>query len=157
MIINEAGWVTFGFIIFCILAWRYGAKPFVEVLEARANEVKEKLSEAETLRNEAKEVLNNYKILQQEAEEEAKNIILRAEENAKHLQKSAEENTKKLILRQEEQIKQKIKAAEKQALIDVKNIVVDLSIAATQECLTNEIDQKKSNDLILESSKNLTN
>ena len=50
----------------------------------------------------------------------------------------------------------KNKAAEKQALIDVKNIVVDLSIAASQECLTNEIDQKKSNDLILESSKNLT-
>ena len=129
MVINEAGWVAFGFVIFCIIAWRYGAKPFVDVLESRANEVKEKLAEAETLRNEAKEV---------------------------HLQKSAEENTKKLILRQEEQIKQKIKAAEKQALIDVKNIVVDLSIAASQECLTNEIDQKKSNDLILGSSKNLT-
>ena len=86
MVINEAGWVAFGFIIFCIIAWRYGAKPFVEVLESRANEVKEKLAEAETLRNEAKEVLNNYKILQQEAAVEAKNIILRAEENAKHLQ-----------------------------------------------------------------------
>ena len=54
MLINEAGWVAFGFIIFCIIAWRYGAKPFVDVLEARANEVKEKLSEAENLRNEAK-------------------------------------------------------------------------------------------------------
>ena len=44
MVINEAGWVAFGFIIFCIIAWRYGAKPFVDVLESRANEVKEKLS-----------------------------------------------------------------------------------------------------------------
>ena len=44
MLINEAGWVAFGFIIFCIIAWRYGAKPFVDVLEARANEVKEKLN-----------------------------------------------------------------------------------------------------------------
>ena len=34
MLINEAGWVAFGFIIFCIIAWRYGAKPFVDVLEA---------------------------------------------------------------------------------------------------------------------------
>ena len=136
-----------GFIIFCIIAWRYGAKPFVDVLESRANEVKEKLAEAETLRNEAKEVLNNYKILQQEAAVEAKNIILRAEENAKHLQKSAEENTKKLILRQEEQIKQKIKAAEKQALIDVKNIVVDLSISASEKCLNKEMNEKKSNDI----------
>ena len=107
----------------------------------------------EKLRQEAKEVLNNYKILQQEAEEEAKNIILRAKENAKHLQKSAEENTKKLILRQEEQIKQKIKAAEKQALIDVKNIVVDLSISASEKCLNKEMNEKKSNDMILQSSK----
>ena len=156
MAIDEAGWVAFGFVVFCIIAWRYGAKPFVNILQSRADEVQNKLEEAEKLRLEAKEVLNNYKILQQEAEEEAKNIILRAKENAKHLQKSAEENTNKFILRQEDQIKQKIKAAEKQALIDVKNIVVDLSIAASQECLTNEIDQKKSNDLILESSKNLT-
>ena len=153
MVINEAGWVAFGFIIFCIIAWRYGAKPFVEVLEARANEVKEKLAEAETLRNEAKEVLNNYKILQQEAAVEAKHIILRAEENAKHLQKSAEENTNKFILRQEDQIKQKIKAAEKQALIDVKNIVVDLSISASGKCLNKEMNEKKSNDMILQSSK----
>ena len=81
MLINEAGWVAFGFIIFCIIAWRYGAKPFVDVLEARANEVRERLSEAENLRKEAKEVLDNYKILQSEAKNEAENIILRAKEN----------------------------------------------------------------------------
>ena len=122
-------------------------------LQSRADEVQKKLEEAEKLRLEAKEVLNNYKILQQEAEEEAKNIILRAKENAKHLQKSAEENTNKFILRQEDQIKQKIKAAEKQALIDVKNIVVDLSILASEKCLNKEMNEKKSNDMILQSSK----
>jgi len=153
MAIDEAGWVTFGFVVFCIIAWRYGAKPFLNILQSRADEVQKKLEEAEKLRLEAKEVLNNYKILQQEAEEEAKNIILRAKENAKHLQKSAEENTNKLILRQEEQIKQKIKAAEKQALIDVKNIVVDLSISASEKCLNKEMNEKKSNDIILQSSK----
>tara|TARA_B100001996_G_scaffold364274_1_gene333163 strand:+ start:1259 stop:1741 length:483 start_codon:yes stop_codon:yes gene_type:complete len=155
MAIDEAGWVAFGFIVFCAIAWKYGAKPFVNVLQARADEVQKKLEEAEALRQEAKEVLNNYKILQQEAEEEAKNIILRAQENAKNLQKSAEENTNKFILRQEDQIKQKIKAAEKQAIIDVKNIVVDLSISASEKCLNKEINEKRSNDMILESSKSL--
>ena len=155
MAIDEAGWVAFGFIVFCAIAWRYGAKPFVNVLQARADEVQKKLEEAEALRQEAKEVLNNYKILQQEAEEEAKNIILRAQENARNLQKSAEENTNKFILRQEDQIKQKIKAAEKQAIIDVKNIVVDLSISASEKCLNKEINEKRSNDMILESSKSL--
>ena len=125
----------------------------MNILQSRADEVQKKLEEAEKLRLEAKEVLNNYKILQQEAEEEAKNIILRAKENAKHLQKSAEENTNKFILRQEDQIKQKIKAAEKQALIDVKNIVVDLSISASEKCLNKEMNEKKSNDMILQSSK----
>ena len=155
MAIDEAGWVAFGFIVFCAIAWKYGAKPFVNVLQARADEVQKKLEEAEALRQEAKEVLNNYKILQQEAEEEAKNIILRAQENAKNLQKSVEENTNKFILRQEDQIKQKIKAAEKQAIIDVKNIVVDLSISASEKCLNKEINEKRSNDMILESSKSL--
>ena len=123
----------------------------MDVLEARANEVKEKLSEAENLRNEAKEVLDNFKVLQKEAENEAENIILRAKENAKQLQITAEENSKKFISRQEEQIKQKIKAAEKQALLDVKNLVVDLSVESTKEYLIKEIDEKHSNKLVLDS------
>ena len=123
--------------------------------ERKINEVKEKLSEAENLRNEAKEVLDNFKVLQKEAENEAENIILRAKENAKQLQITAEENSKKFISRQEEQIKQKIKAAEKQALLDVKNLVVDLSVEATKEYLIKEIDEKHSNKLVLDSSKTL--
>ena len=107
------------------------------------------------MRKEAKEVLDNYKILQKEAENEAENIILRAKENAKQLQITAEENSKKFISRQEEQIKQKIKAAEKQALLDVKNLVVDLSVEATKEYLIKEIDEKHSNKLVLDSSKTL--
>ena len=105
--------------------------------------------------NEAKEVLDNFKVLQKEAENEAENIILRARENAKQLQITAEENSKKFISRQEEQIKQKIKAAEKQALLDVKNLVVDLSVEATKEYLIKEIDEKHSNKLVLDSSKTL--
>ena len=109
MLINEAGWVAFGFIIFCIIAWRYGAKPFVDVLEARANEVKEKLSEAENLRNEAKEVLDNFKVLQKEAEKEAENIILRAKENAKQLQITAEETLKNLFPVRKNKLNKKLK------------------------------------------------
>ena len=90
-----------------------------------------------------------------EAEKEAENIILRAKENAKQLQITAVENSKKFISRQEEQIKQKIKAAEKQALLDVKNLVVDLSVEATKEYLIKEIDEKHSNKLVLDSSKTL--
>ena len=70
------------------------------------------------------------------------NIILRAKENAKQLQITAEENSKKFISRQEEQIKQKIKAAEKQALLDVKNLVVDLSVEATKEYLKQQEENK---------------
>ena len=155
MFINEAGWVAIGFVVFCLIAWRYGAKPFVEVLDNRAKQVQAKLEEAEQLRQEAKEVLNNYKLLQEEAKQEAKNILKRAEEHAKQLQINAEENTKMLILRQEKQAKQKINAAEKQALVDVKNLVIDLSVKASEETIKNEIDEKKSSSLILDSSKNL--
>ena len=155
MFINEAGWVAIGFVVFCLIAWRYGAKPFVEVLDNRAKQVQAKLEEAEKLRQEAKKVLNNYKIQQEEAEQEAINIVARAEEHAKQLQINAEQNTKKLISRQEEQAKQKINAAEKQALVDVKNLVIDLSIKASEETLKNEMDEKKSSSLILDSSKNL--
>jgi F-type H+-transporting ATPase subunit b len=109
MLINEAGWVAFGFIIFCIIAWRYGAKPFVDVLEARANEVKEKLSEAENLRNEAKEVLDNFKVLQKEAENEAENIILRAKEMLNSFKLQLRKTLKNLFLVRKNKLNKKLK------------------------------------------------
>ena len=62
---------------------------------------------------------------------------------------------KNLFLVRKNKLNKKIKAAEKQALLDVKNLVVDLSVEATKEYLIKEIDEKHSNKLVLDSSKTL--
>ena len=155
MYINEAGWVAIGFCIFCIIAWRYGAKPFADLLDNRGKEIKGKLEEAEALRMEAKEVLQKYKILHEQAEIDSKNIIKKAEENAKLFQIQAEQNAKNQLKRQEAQTKQKIINAEKKAIFEIRNLTVDLAISASETILSNELDEKKSENLVQQSIKNI--
>jgi F-type H+-transporting ATPase subunit b len=155
MHINEAGWVAIGFVVFCILAWRFGAKPFVELLEKRGQEVKDKLDEAESLRIEAKEILQKYKKLHEQAEIDAKNIVKRANDNAKLLQKDAEEAAKKSLKRQENQTKEKIIAAEKKATLEIKNLTVDLALKASEILLKDEMNNKLATKLIIDSTKKI--
>ena len=57
--------------------------------------------------------------------------------------------------RQEAQTKQKIINAEKKAIFEIRNLTVDLAISASETILSNELDVKKSENLIKQSIKNI--
>ena len=155
MLINEAGWVAIGFLIFCLIAWRYGLKPFSEMLNDRAQKIKEKLEEAEKLRLEAKEVLLKYKNLHLEAEKDVKKIIDRAKENAKALQLNSQKIAEKNLKRQEEQAIAKINSAENQAIKEINDLTADLSIEASRKILSSNIDNTLDSKSIKQSIKNI--
>ena len=155
MLINEAGWVAIGFLIFCLIAWRYGLKPFSEMLNDRAQKIKEKLEEAEKLRLEAKEVLLKYKNLHIEAEKDVKKIIDRAKENAKILHLNSQKIAEKNLQRQEEQAIAKINSAENQAIKEIKDLTTDIAIDASEKILSLKIDSATDSKLIKQSIKNM--
>ena len=155
MLINEAGWVAIGFVIFCLIAWKYGLKPFSEMLDERAQKIKEKLEEAEKLRSEAKAVLLKYKNLHLEAEKDVKKIIDRAKENAKALQLNSQKIAEKNLKRQEEQAIAKINSAENQAIKEINDLTADLSIEASRKILSSNIDNTSDSKSIKQSIKNI--
>ena len=155
MLINEAGWVAIGFVIFCLIAWKYGLKPFSEMLDERAQKIKEKLEEAEKLRSEAKAVLLKYKNLHLEAEKDVKKIIDRAKENAKALQLNSQKTAEKNLKRQEAQAIAKINSAENQAIKEINDLTADLSIEASRKILSSNIDNTLDSKSIKQSIKNI--
>ena len=155
MFINEAGWVAIGFFVFIFFAWRYGAKPISDILDQRGNQIKEKLQEAKNLRNEANDLLNKYKKLRLDAEKEAIELINKAENTVKQMTLHAEKMAKETIQQKEEQVINKIKGAEAQALIDIKNLTIELAIKSSEDILASKISDQSAKNILEDSLKKI--
>ena len=97
---DEGAWVALGFAIFVILVWKKAGAALREMLDARANKIRNELEQAEALRKEAKAQLDSFKSLKKEAEEEAKAIIANANSAAKRLQVDRLQNREMLTPKQ---------------------------------------------------------
>ena len=53
MYFDESAWVALGFVIFIAIIWRKVGSALANLLDSRAQKIRDELSEAENLRNEA--------------------------------------------------------------------------------------------------------
>ena len=64
MYFDESAWVALGFIVFIAIIWRKAGSALANLLDNRAQKIRDELSEAENLRNEAEAELKKFKALQ---------------------------------------------------------------------------------------------
>ena len=128
-------WVALAFVIFvALIAWK--AWPgMMKGLDARAAKIKAELDEAERLRDEAQKLLADYQRKQKEALAEAEAMIRQAEEEAKRMRAKAEAELDASIKRREKQALDRIAQAEAAAAAEVRNLAVDVAVAAAAKVL----------------------
>ena len=137
MTIDATFWVAVSFFIFLgILVYLKVPQKINNSLTDKINEMKKELNDGERLKFEAKNLLSNY-------EKETQNIINLAKKN---LEKNILEKTKKfhqLIENKKKNTEQKIIQAKENALKDIKNISIKISIEAVEHLIKNSIDENK--------------
>ena len=152
MTIDATFWVAVSFFIFLgILVYLKVPQKINNSLTDKINEMKKELNEAERLKFEAKNLLSNYENKIDKSKKETQNIINLAKKN---LEKNILEKTKKfhqLIENKKKNTEQKIIQAKENALKDIKNISVKVSIEAVEHLIKNSIDKKKLDKIYLES------
>ena len=115
------------------------------------------MEEAEKLKEEAKKLFADYEYKIDKSQKESKEIINAAK---KESEKAILETTKKFhqtIEERKKSIEQKIVQMKENALKDIKNISVKISIEAVENLIKNSIDKKKLENLYaksLEQAKN---
>lgn len=149
-------WVTISFIVFAFIAFKLGRKSVVGGLDARIEEVKGEIENAERLRVEAQELLAQYQRKQRDAEKEAKEMIDHAKEQAKQLRKTAETDLAELMDRRETQLSERMRRLEENAVAEIQNHAADLAVAATTEMIVQTLDEKTNAALNEESIKSLS-
>ena len=144
MIIDATFWVAVSFFIF------FGGLIYLKVpqkinasLLNQINQIKSELHEAEKLKVEAKNLLSNYEDKIDKSKKEVQTIINLAKQNS---EKNILEKTKKfheIIENKKKAASQKINMMKDNALKDIKNTSIKISMEAVKHLVKNSIDKSK--------------
>ena len=152
MTIDATFWVAISFFIFFgVLVYLKVPQKINNLLTDEINEMKKELNEAERLKFEAKNLLSNYENKIDKSKKETREIINLA---IKDSEKNILEKTKKfhqLIENKKKNTEQKIIQMKENALKEIKNISVKISMEAVEHLIKNSIDKNKIAKLYIKS------
>lgn len=141
-------WVLVSFVIFVALVGRRVWAMLTGLLDSRAERIRQELDEAQRLREDAQSTLATYQRKQRDALKDAEEIVSRAREEAERLRKQAEADLEASLKRREQQAMDRIAQAEATALAEVRNLTVDLAVAASRRLLTEGMDEARQQALV---------
>ncbi len=152
MTIDATFWVAVSFFIFFgVLIYLKVPQKISNSLTDQINEMKKELDEAEKLKIEAKNLLSNYENKIDKSKKETREITNLAKKDS---EKTILEITKKfhqIIENKKKNAEQKIVQMKENALKDIKNISVKISMEAVEHLIKNSIDKSKLEKLYIKS------
>ena len=152
MTIDATFWVAISFFIFLgVLIYLKVPHRINSSLNDQINEMKKELDEAEKLKVEAKNLLSDYENKIDKSIKETKQIINLAKKNS---EKTILEKTKKfhqIMEVRKKNAEQKINQMKENALKDIKNISIKISMETVEHLIKNSIDKKKIEKFYLKS------
>jgi len=142
-------WVTIGLLLFfAILFFAKVPGMIWTQLGDKGAAIRAELDEAVKIRLEAQELLNSIKAQKTDAEQRAKDMIKKAEEDAKLLTAQAEAKLEDNLKRRREQAEQKINQAALQAEAEVKSAAADMAVSVAEKILLAEAMVAKTDNRI---------
>ena len=148
MIIDATFWVAVSFFIFLgVLIYFRIPQKITNNLSDSINKIKTEVDDAESLKDESKVILSDYEKKISNAKNEVKEMIDAAtEEDDRTVLKTNEEFHIQMENRKKN-TEDRIKQMKNQALKDIKNASVNISIQAVEVLLKNSLDKNKLNKI----------
>ena len=152
MIIDATFWVAVSFFIFV------GGLIYLKVpqkvnnsLTDQINNIKKDIGEAEKLKVEAKNLLSDYENKIDKSKKETQEIINQAKQDSEKNILEKTKNFHQLMDERKKSTEQKIIQMKENALKEIKNISIKISIQAVETLIKNSIDKNKLDNLYLKS------
>ena len=144
MMIDATFWVAVSFFIFFgILIYLKIPQKINSSLTDQINEIKKELGEAEKLKIEAKTLLSDYENKIDKSKKETKEIINLAKEDSEKIILEKMEKFHQIMENKKKNAEQKIVQMKENALKDIKNISVKVSMEAVEHLIKKSIDKNK--------------
>ena len=144
MIIDATFWVAISFFIFFgVLIYLKVPQKINNSLNDQISEIKKELDEAEKLKVEAKNLLSDYEDKIDKSKKEVQEIINLAKKDSEKTILERTEKFHQTMESKKKNVEQKIAQMRKNALRDIKNISVKISVEAVEHLIKNSIDKNK--------------
>ena len=144
MIINATFWVAVSFLIFIGgLIYLKVPQKINDSLNIQINQIKKELDEAEKLKVEAKNLLSDYESKIDKSKQETLSMIKLAKKDS---EKTILEKTQKfhqIMEDRKKSVEQKISQMKADALKDIRNTSIKISVNAVEHLIKNSIDKNK--------------
>ncbi|WP_029013834.1 F0F1 ATP synthase subunit B [Niveispirillum irakense] len=141
-------WFGVSFVIFVLLVAKMAGKSIVGMLDDRGRRIAAELEAAQKLREDAQAALAQFQRKQRDALKEAEGIIASAREEAERIRTEAAVDLEQALKRRQQQAMDKIAQAETQALQQVRDLAVDIAVAATEKLLVDNLDSNRNTALV---------
>ena len=152
MIINATFWVAVSFFIFFgVLIYLKVPQKINNLLSDQIFKIQKELGEAEKLKIEAKNLLSNYENKIDKSKKETQEIINLAKKDSEKIILESTKKFHQIIENKKRNAEQKIIRMKENALNDIKNISVKISMEAVEHLIKNSIDKNKLEKLYMES------
>jgi|TARA_B110001452_G_C14972231_1_gene339856 F-type H+-transporting ATPase subunit b len=152
MIIDATFWVSISFFIFLgVLIYFKIPQKIINALNESINSIKSEVDNAESLKEESKIILSEYEKKIGNAKNEIKQMIDAATEDADRTVLKTNEEFHIQIENRKKNTEDRIKQMKNQALKDIKNTSVKISIQAIEVLLRNSLDKNKLNKIFTSS------
>jgi len=142
-------WVGISFLAFVGILLYYGIPAMIgKALDSRSDRIRNELDEARRLREEAQQLLADYQRKAATAETEAREIIERAEEEAKALAVETRKSLQESLERRTKAAEEKIARSETQAVNEVRGAAVERAVAAAEQILKGRLSSDGTQKLL---------
>lgn len=136
---NPQFWVSAAFVLLVVLGYKKVSSLMVGFLDSHADKIKAELEMASRLRAEAEEALAVYKQKQSEFAKEAEIILEKAREDANINSANAQAELKATLDARLKQAMEKIAQEEAAAIAEVRNHVLDITLAAARSVIVEQM------------------
>jgi len=148
MVIDATFWVAVSFIIFCVvLIYLKMPQKINNLLITQINEIKKEINEAEKLKVEAKNLLSSYEDKIEKSKKEVQKIINISRKKSEDLILEKTQKLHQSIEEKKKSTEQKILQMKENALKDIKNNSVKITMEAVEFLIKKSIDQNKLENL----------
>lgn len=138
--------ITF-LIVFVILRWKAWG-PLMDTLDAREKQIQESLNKAEKIIEDQEKSAQNNETILNKAREEAKNIVIKAKEAGNNLKSKLEEDGRTKCDELLSNATDQINAEKQKALNDIKKMVVDIALGASEKIVKRNLNSEDNKKII---------
>ena len=148
MNIDATFWLAISFFIFFgVLVYLKVPQKVNNSLTDKINEIKKELNDSEKLKEEAKNLFADYENKIDRSKKETKKIIDFAKKESEKIVLEKTRKFHQIIEERKKSTEQKIVQLKENALNDIKNISIKISIEAVENLIKNSIDKNKLENL----------